>query len=129
MLLLNVKNNNLHWSVISLLSYKEKMQQLIIIKNLLRISTMKCALGGLVGITLNPDQVAEWVLSYHIGNTVSLAMDDMFDNEEDGEMGGPHVKHKEDRMRLQSGRQMRLMKKILMQWRTIHKRYDLFIYI
>ena len=45
------------------------------------------AKGGLVGITLNPDQVAEWVLSYHICNTVSLAMDDMFDNEEDGEMG------------------------------------------
>ena len=50
---------------------------------------------GLVGITLNPDQVAGWVLSHYICNTVSLAMEDMFGNEEDGEMRGPHVKHKE----------------------------------
>ena len=37
------------------------------------------AKGGLVGITLNPDQVAGWVVSYHICNTVALAMDDIFD--------------------------------------------------
>ena len=53
------------------------------------------AKGVLVGITLNPDQVAGWVLSYHICNTASMAMDDMFDNEKYGEMRGPHVKHKE----------------------------------
>ena len=57
------------------------------------------AKGRLVGITLNPDQVAGWVLSYHICNTVSLAMGDMFDNEEDGEMRGPHVKHREEGLR------------------------------
>ena len=57
------------------------------------------AKGGLVGITLNADQVSGWVLSYHMCNTVSLAMDDMFDNEDDSEMGGPHVKHKEEGLR------------------------------
>ena len=31
------------------------------------------------------------VLSYHICNTVSIEMEDMFDNEEDGEMRGTHV--------------------------------------
>ncbi len=56
------------------------------------------AKGGLVGITLNPDQVAGWVLSYHICNTVSLALDDIF-NKEGGEMRGPHVKHKEEGLR------------------------------
>ena len=61
-----------------------------------RYGKAKC---GLVGITLNPDHVAGWVLSYHICNTVSLAMDHMFDNEEDGEMGGPHVKHHEEGLR------------------------------
>ena len=37
-----------------------------------------------------------WILSCHICNTVSRAMDDMFDNEEDGEMTVPNVKHKEE---------------------------------
>ena len=49
------------------------------------------AKGGLVGITLNADQVSGWVLSYHICKTVSLAMDDMFDNEDDSEMGRHNV--------------------------------------
>ena len=53
----------------------------------------------LVGITLNPDQVAGCVLSYNICDTVSLAMDSMFDNEEDGEMRGPCVQHKEEGLR------------------------------
>ena len=30
--------------------------------------------GGLVGMPLSPDQVAGWVLSMHVCNTVSLAM-------------------------------------------------------
>ena len=53
------------------------------------------AKGGLVGITRNPDQVAGWVLLYDICNTVSLAMNDIFDKE-GGETRGPHVKHKEE---------------------------------
>ena len=36
--------------------------------------------GGLVGLTLSPNQVARWVLSNNICNTVSIAMDSMFDN-------------------------------------------------
>ena len=35
--------------------------------------------GGLVGMTLYPDQVAGWVLSYPICKFVSLTMDNMFD--------------------------------------------------
>ncbi len=42
--------------------------------------------------------MAGWVLSYHICNTVSLAMDDIFDKE-GGEIRGPHVKHKEEGLR------------------------------
>ena len=61
----------------------------------IRYGKAKC---GFVGITLNPDQVAGWVLSYHICNTVSLAMDDIFDKE-GGEIRGPHVKHKEEGLR------------------------------
>ena len=44
------------------------------------------AKGGLVGLTLSSDQVAGWVLSYHICNTVSLSMDDMFQTNDDDEM-------------------------------------------
>ncbi len=44
---------------------------------------------GLKGITLNEEQVATWLMSYHLCNMVSLVMDDMFD-EEDGE----HKNHK-----------------------------------
>ena len=36
------------------------------------------------------------LLSYHICDTVSLAKDDMFDNEEDGEMRRSHATHKEE---------------------------------
>ncbi len=36
-------------------------------------------------MTLSPDQVARWILSYHICNAVSLAMDDMFRDHEDDE--------------------------------------------
>ena len=56
------------------------------------------AKGGLVGITLNPDQVAGLVILYHICNTVSLAMNDIFDKE-GGETRGPHVKHTEEGLR------------------------------
>lgn len=39
--------------------------------------------GGLVGLTLSPEQVARWVLSNNICNTVSGAMDRMFDDVDD----------------------------------------------
>ena len=39
------------------------------------------------------------LLSYHICDTVSLAKDDMFDNEEDGEMRRSHATHKEEGLR------------------------------
>ena len=53
------------------------------------------AKGGLVGMTLSPDQVAQWVLSYHLCNTVSLAMDDMFHDHEDEEYNVKTDRHKE----------------------------------
>lgn len=40
------------------------------------------ARGGLVGITLSPDQVARWILSYGVRSTVSLSMDTMFKDED-----------------------------------------------
>ena len=36
--------------------------------------------GGLVGLTLSPNQVHEWVMSYHICHQVSILMDQMCDN-------------------------------------------------
>ncbi|MES9884496.1 MAG: hypothetical protein ABW185_26930, partial [Sedimenticola sp.] len=54
------------------------------------------AKGGLVGLTLSPDQVARWVLSYHVCNTVSQAMDDMFHDREDDEYDSKTNKHKEE---------------------------------
>jgi len=38
------------------------------------------ARGGLVGLTLSPDQVAGWVLSNNVCNMVSFAMDKTFDD-------------------------------------------------
>ncbi len=54
------------------------------------------AKGGLVGMTLSPDQVARWVLSYHVCNAVSLAMDDMFHDRDDDEYDPTTDKHKEE---------------------------------
>ena len=52
------------------------------------------AKGGLVGITLSPDQVARWLLSYNICNTVSQAIDTMFkDGNKEREV---NPKHKEE---------------------------------
>ena len=53
------------------------------------------AKGGLVGMTLSPDQVARWILSYHVCNTVSLAMDGMFQSE-DEEYDAKTDRHKEE---------------------------------
>ncbi len=36
------------------------------------------AKGGLVGLTLNAEQVASWVLSNNVCNLLSMAMDSMF---------------------------------------------------
>ena len=52
--------------------------------------------GGLVGITLSPEQVARWILSNNICNVVSLAMDKVFDNG-DEEYDAKEDKHKEER--------------------------------
>ncbi len=49
------------------------------------------AKGGLVGLTLSQDQVACWVLAYHICNQMSLLMDQMFSSVE-----GKESKHKEE---------------------------------
>ncbi|MES9884700.1 MAG: hypothetical protein ABW185_27970 [Sedimenticola sp.] len=54
------------------------------------------AKGGLVGMTLSPDQVAGWVLSNHTCNAVSQAMDDMFQDREDDEYDTKTNKHKEE---------------------------------
>ncbi len=53
------------------------------------------AKGGLVGLTLSPDQVARWILSYHICNAVSLVMDDMFRDHEDDKYDRRTDKHRE----------------------------------
>ncbi len=57
---------------------------------------MEKAKGGLVGLTLSPDQMARWVLSYHVCNTVSQAMDDMFQDREDDEFDTKTNRHKEE---------------------------------
>ena len=51
--------------------------------------------GGLVGLTLSPDQVSRWLLSYPVCNKVSAMMDEMF---EDSNLGKKDVntKHKEE---------------------------------
>jgi hypothetical protein len=54
------------------------------------------AKGGLVGMTLSPDQLSRWVLSYHICNTVSLAMHDMFHDHEDEDYDVKTDRHKEE---------------------------------
>jgi len=54
------------------------------------------AKGGLVGLTLSSDQVAGWVLSYHICNMVSLSMDDMFETNYDENAGTKMKRHKEE---------------------------------
>jgi len=54
------------------------------------------AKGGLVGLILSSDQVAGWVLSYHIGNMVSLSMDDMFQTNDDENAGTEMKRHKEE---------------------------------
>lgn len=53
------------------------------------------AKGGLVGITLSPDQVTRWFLSHHICNTVSQGMDKMFEGEEE-DYDVQSDKHKEE---------------------------------
>ncbi len=53
-------------------------------------------------MTLSPDQVARWVLSYHVCNTVSLAMDGMFVSE-DEEFDTTTDRHKEE------GKQRRIL--------------------
>ena len=41
------------------------------------------ARGGLVGMTLSPDQVARWILSYHTCNIIYVSMDQMVDEQDD----------------------------------------------
>ena len=53
------------------------------------------ARGGLVGMTLSPDQVARWILSYHTCNIIYVSMDQMVD-EQDDEHDMPTVYHKEE---------------------------------
>jgi hypothetical protein len=53
--------------------------------------------GGLVGAASSPDQVAGWVMSYHICNTVILSLDNMFESEDtDEEFDQTKQKHKEE---------------------------------
>ncbi len=52
------------------------------------------AQGGLKGITLNEDQVANWLMSYPLSNDVSRKMDDMFRSEDKKE--APIEKHREE---------------------------------
>ena len=54
--------------------------------------------GGLVGLTLSQEQTASWVLSYHVCNLVSLAMDNLFEIEMDDDFGLDD-KHKEEGIR------------------------------
>ena len=54
------------------------------------------AKGGLVGMTLSPDQVAGWVLSMHVCTMLSLAMDNMFDDQENNDFDVTTKKHKEE---------------------------------
>jgi hypothetical protein len=54
------------------------------------------AKGGLVGMTLSPDQVTRWVLSHHICNTVSLAMDSMFHDHHDDKYEAKKDRHKDE---------------------------------
>ena len=54
------------------------------------------AKGGLVGLTLSQDQVTGWILSYHLCNTLSLAMDNMFQVDGDEEYEKGTDKHKEE---------------------------------
>ncbi len=54
------------------------------------------AKGGLVGMTLNADQVANWVLCNHICTTLSLAMDNMFGSVRDDEFNHKTLNHKEE---------------------------------
>ena len=49
--------------------------------------------GGLMGISLSADQVAGWVLSHHMCDTLALAMDEMFVKREYDERAH---KHKEE---------------------------------
>lgn len=51
-----------------------------------------------MGITLCPDQVARWVLSCHVCNAVSLAMDGMFNDQLDEEYNLKSDRHKEEGM-------------------------------
>lgn len=57
------------------------------------------AKGGLVGLTLSQDQVANWVLSQHVCNMLSLQMDEMFEDHENL-MGDYHKEEGAKRKRL-----------------------------
>ena len=54
------------------------------------------AKGGLVGKSLSSEQVAEWVLSHHICNTVSLKIDNMFNEDVQNECDPKSGRHKEE---------------------------------
>jgi hypothetical protein len=55
------------------------------------------AKGGLVGMTLSPDQIAGWVLSYPVCHALSLAMESMFhDENSSSEPDARSEKHKEE---------------------------------
>ena len=56
--------------------------------------------GGLVGISLSADQVAGWVLSHHVCNTLALAMDEMFADREYNERADKHKEETEGRKTL-----------------------------
>ncbi len=54
------------------------------------------AKGGLVGKSLSSEQVSEWVLSHHVCNSLSLAMDNMFDDKENNLTGSQNSSHREE---------------------------------
>ena len=54
------------------------------------------AKGGLIGMTLSPEQVTRWVLSYHICNSISIALDIMFQDSENEEYEAKTGRHKEE---------------------------------
>lgn len=90
------------------------------------------AKGGFVGLTLNADQVANWVLCSHLCTMLSLAIDNMFEDNKDKEYDTVTQKHKkegENRRKLDSIDRNKLKKKLALHFHPLHQNDESEIFI
>ena len=68
--------------------------------------------GGLVGKSLSPEQVSEWILSHHLCNTLSMLMENMFEETADEYVQTAHKEEGENRKKLDAADRNKIIREL-----------------